>query len=132
MFHVKHHARRPRDLPVGGYDTLRTPRGRRTDHVDGDSLNMERATVVFRGRVQGVGFRWSTRSAVSSFSTTGYVMNCKDGSVRLVLEGSRHDVSSAIQAILRRMESHVTGHDVRWAPSTGEFSDFRIAPTGPA
>ena len=85
-----------------------------------------RCDVVFFGRVQGVGFRVTTRSTISRYPVTGYVANTLAGTVHLVLEGERNSVLSAIQSVLDRMDSHVTRHTMEWSSATGEFPDFRI------
>ena len=43
--------------------------------------------MYFSGHVQGVGFRYTTRSVASRFAVTGYVRNLPDGRVELVAEG---------------------------------------------
>lgn len=48
---------------------------------------LERREVRYRGRVQGVGFRYTARSIAQSYAVTGYVKNVADGSVELVVEG---------------------------------------------
>ncbi len=53
---------------------------------------MQRLEVVFRGRVQGVGFRFTVRDISKQFQVTGFVRNEEDGSVRLVAEGLREEL----------------------------------------
>jgi acylphosphatase len=40
-----------------------------------------------RGRVQGVGFRWWTRSRAQALGLTGTVRNCPDGTVEVRARG---------------------------------------------
>jgi acylphosphatase len=46
------------------------------------------------GRVQGVGFRWWTRSQALRLNLTGSVRNCADGSVEVLLRGSSERVAA--------------------------------------
>ena len=85
-----------------------------------------RARVVFRGSVQGVGFRYTTIEVASSFEVTGFVRNEADGSVELVAEGERAEVEAFLDAVSRRMARHARSRDVAWAPATGEFQGFGI------
>lgn len=48
---------------------------------------MRRVHVTVRGRVQGVGYRWSTRLVAERHEVTGWVRNCADGTVEAELQG---------------------------------------------
>ena len=85
-----------------------------------------RARVIFRGRVQGVGFRYTATCLASSHDVTGYVMNRADGSVELVAEGERAVVDAFVRAVSAAMARYVRGTELAWAPATGEFPDFDV------
>ena len=54
--------------------------------------------VVVRGRVQGVGYRaWAERTALSR-GLTGWVRNCRDGSVEAVFIGDEDAVVAMVGA----------------------------------
>ena len=48
-----------------------------------------RLTAWVHGRVQGVGFRWWTRSRARELDLTGYAANQPDGRVLVVAHGPR-------------------------------------------
>lgn len=48
-----------------------------------------RLTAWVHGRVQGVGFRWWTRSRALELGLTGYAANRPDGRVQVIAQGSR-------------------------------------------
>ncbi|HEV2061297.1 MAG TPA: acylphosphatase [Solirubrobacteraceae bacterium] len=52
--------------------------------------------VRVHGRVQGVFFRDSTRSAASSRGVVGWVRNCSDGTVEAWFEGDEEAVESMV------------------------------------
>jgi len=85
-----------------------------------------RRTVHFSGRVQGVGFRYTTRDISRNYSVTGYVENLPDGRVRLVVEGLPEEVERFVDAVSHRMQYYVSGSDQHAAVATGEFSRFEI------
>ncbi len=85
-----------------------------------------RCEIIYRGRVQGVGFRYTTRMTVTNYAVTGYVINLRDGSVRLVLEGARPTVSAAIRSVADAMGSQITDQAESWGAATGEFPTFDI------
>ncbi len=65
---------------------------------------MERLTAYVHGQVQGVGFRWWTRSRALELGLTGYAKNLADGRVLVVAEGPR----PALEALLGRLRSGTT------------------------
>lgn len=48
-----------------------------------------RLTAWVHGHVQGVGFRWWTRSRALALGLTGYAANKPDGRVQVVAQGPR-------------------------------------------
>ena len=55
---------------------------------------MSRKRVIYTGRVQGVGFRATTRSIARRHDVAGYVRNRPDGSVELVTSGADAEVDA--------------------------------------
>lgn len=56
-----------------------------------------RAHVFVTGRVQGVGFRYSTVDTASQLGLTGWVRNLPDGRVEAVFEGVRDIVEDMVR-----------------------------------
>jgi len=52
--------------------------------------------VLVSGRVQGVGFRWHTRSRASELGLAGWVRNLPDGRVEAWLEGEEGAVRTML------------------------------------
>jgi acylphosphatase len=55
---------------------------------------MVRRRVQARGRVQGVGFRYSCASEAEARNVTGWVRNLPDGGVEAVFVGAKADVDA--------------------------------------
>lgn len=84
-----------------------------------------RLTVWLHGQVQGVGFRWWTRSRALELGLSGHATNTSDGRVAVVAEGSREELTR----LLDLLHSHQTPGEVtavvdRWDAATGEFEGF--------
>jgi acylphosphatase len=47
--------------------------------------------ILFTGRVQGVGFRWTTKSIAGGFEVTGWVKNLPDGRVEMQVQAIDSD-----------------------------------------
>ena len=63
--------------------------------------------MLYEGRVQGVGFRYTARRVASGFDVCGYVSNLPDGRVELVASGESDEVDDFLAAI---RESELAGH----------------------
>jgi acylphosphatase len=55
---------------------------------------MKEAAYRVRGKVQGVGFRWWTRSRARGLGLAGTVRNCPDGSVEVRVRGTEQMVAA--------------------------------------
>lgn len=86
-----------------------------------------RISVRIEGRVQGVGFRWSTVEEARRLRLTGWVRNTLDGAVEAVAEGGRDAVDRFLSwchdgprmARVTRVRDHEE-------TATGEFESFEI------
>lgn len=58
-----------------------------------------RLTAWVHGHVQGVGFRWWTRSRALELGLTGYAANRPDGRVQVVAQGSRADCQRLLELL---------------------------------
>jgi acylphosphatase len=80
-----------------------------------------RAHVRVRGGVQGVGFRYQTRSRAQSLGLGGWVRNLPDGSVEAVFEGPDERVQSIVDWTRRGPAgARVEAVDVAWEQPTGD------------
>ena len=87
---------------------------------------MQRLRVIFKGRVQGVGFRYSALRASQSFAVTGFVKNLDNGDVELVAEGDSDTIAQFIEEIERIQSGHIVDRLIDKRPASGEFTQFQI------
>ena len=85
-----------------------------------------RRSILFSGRVQGVGFRYLTRELAADFRVTGYVKNLPDGRVETVIEGESDEVDRFHRAVSRRMYSNIRGETHEEGSPTGESDRFDV------
>ncbi|GAC58844.1 acylphosphatase [Gordonia hirsuta DSM 44140 = NBRC 16056] len=86
---------------------------------------MERLTAHVHGLVQGVGFRWWTRSRALELGVTGYAKNLADGRVLVVAEGPRE----SLDRLLAQLRSGRTAGRVDlvvedFGPARGDLTGF--------
>ncbi len=58
-----------------------------------------RLTAWVHGHVQGVGFRWWTRSRALELGLAGYAANKADGRVQVVVQGPRADCEKLLDLL---------------------------------
>jgi acylphosphatase len=90
-------------------------------------MERQRLQILYSGRVQGVGFRYTVSSLVPGFDVTGTVRNLADGTVELIVEGAREELKSFQNAIrdsgLGRLITH---EEVNWSEPKNDLRGFRI------
>ena len=83
--------------------------------------------LFYSGRVQGVGFRYTVKSAANGFEVTGTVRNLPDGRVELIAEGLKDELEAFRQAIRETgLEHFIQNEDVSWREAKNEFRGFQI------
>ena len=87
---------------------------------------MKRLHVVYHGRVQGVGFRFTVEHIAEGLNLTGWVKNRRDGSVEITVEGEEDKLNLLIEQVEDSFASYIRAKDVDWQEASGEFPDFRI------
>ncbi|MBR4548737.1 MAG: acylphosphatase, partial [Oscillospiraceae bacterium] len=75
-----------------------------------------RRRLVFRGDVQGVGFRWRARHAAAGVGATGWVRNEADGSVTMELQGSEAQIDRVLQSVESGRYIRIEAVDARTIP----------------
>ncbi|HSV88074.1 MAG TPA: acylphosphatase [Bacteroidales bacterium] len=55
-------------------------------------------SIRVRGRVQGVGFRYFTRSKANEFAISGFASNMSDGSVYIEAEGNKENLEAFLES----------------------------------
>ena len=83
-------------------------------------------TVYFSGRVQGVGFRYTTLQVAREFDVSGFVRNLADGRVQLEAEGKAVDVAAFISAVEERMHGYLRKTERSSQTRPAQFSGFAI------
>ena len=63
--------------------------------------------IIYQGRVQGVGFRYSVKRIAGGYEVVGTVRNLPDGTVELQVGGTHGEVNGFLDAVAR---SHLAQH----------------------
>ena len=84
--------------------------------------------IIVRGTVQGVCFRAKTQSMARSHNMRGQVKNLADGSVEILLEGSRDEAEKLIEALKQAGDTYeILSYTIEEIEKESSFQDFQIA-----
>lgn len=86
--------------------------------------------VIFTGRVQGVGFRYTTKEIATGFDVCGTVKNLPNGTVALEVMGEIEEVEEYLNEILEESPvSHfIKETQIDEIPLLEDVKGFRISP----
>jgi acylphosphatase len=88
---------------------------------------MERVTVLYSGRVHGVGFRVTVRRLACGYDVTGTVRNLPDGRVELVAEATRAELKAFVEGIAQsELSSFIAKQHETWHAAQGNLRGFVI------
>jgi acylphosphatase len=81
--------------------------------------------VNYWGKVQGVGFRYTTHKLAKRYPVAGYVKNLLDGQVELVAEGEAPAVERFLNDVASTMAGFIKGQTASDDSPQG-FAEFTI------
>lgn len=84
--------------------------------------------VFYSGRVQGVGFRYSTKRIASGFDVTGWVKNLPDGRVEMLAQSFEADELDAFLEDIQQssLGSHIKEREVTAIAAQSNLRGFSI------
>lgn len=82
--------------------------------------------VIFIGRVQGVGFRYTAHRMAHRHQITGFVRNLPDGTVEMFAQGPARDIDDCIQDIKEYFGDYLRETRIQEIPTDPKYKDFRI------
>lgn len=83
--------------------------------------------IIFSGRVQGVGFRYTAHRIALRCELSGYVRNLPDGTVEMFAQGHPDDVKDAIADIAESFGRYIRDTKITDANCDPRYRDFTIA-----
>jgi len=82
--------------------------------------------VLFKGIVQGVGFRYTTVRIARRYDLKGWVRNRLDGAVEMVIQGEREDVLKMIEDLKTQFQGYIQSSEVEYREPEEVFTDFSV------
>ncbi len=92
-----------------------------------EQQQLKQLEAVVSGRVQGVSFRYYTRQEAQRLGVMGWVANQRDGTVRVMAQGSDSILSQFIEFLHRGPSlARVENVEINWVEVTKKFTRFSI------
>ena len=85
-----------------------------------------RFDLVIKGRVQGVGYRYSAKVKAESMDIRGSVQNLRDGSVFVTAQGKKEAVDNFVRWCYKGPPGAIVMNIEKVQGKTDEFSEFRV------
>jgi len=82
--------------------------------------------VYYTGRVQGVGFRFTTEDIARDLGVIGWAKNLRDGRVEVMAEAEERVLTDFLTKVSVHFSRYIQDVDAEWAQATGGFKDFAI------
>ncbi len=83
--------------------------------------------VIYEGRVQGVGFRFTCKQIARGYEVVGWVRNLPDGRVELQCSGDAEEVDAFLEGIAEsELKSHIKDVKVTSIPPLAAARGFEI------
>jgi len=82
--------------------------------------------IIFTGRVQGVGFRFTAHRLANRHQLTGFVRNLRDGTVEMLAQGYSEDIDDCVRDIKEYFAGYLRETRVDEIPPDPRLTDFKI------
>ena len=85
-----------------------------------------RLDLVIKGRVQGVGYRYSAKMKAESLGIRGSVQNLRDGSVFVTAQGKKEAMGNFVRWCYKGPPGALVRDIEKIQGKTEDFSEFRV------
>ena len=82
--------------------------------------------MVFIGRVQGVGFRFTAARVAERYGLTGFVRNLRDGTVEMLVQGPGGDIDNCVTDIQESFAGYIRETKIEEVAFNAQHTDFKI------
>jgi len=84
------------------------------------------AHVVFKGRVQGIGFRFTAERLALNSGIKGWVKNLSGGDVELVCQADKKAIDSFLDKLRNQFNNYIAGEEIELTDATEKLDNFQI------
>ncbi|MFC1645720.1 acylphosphatase [Candidatus Omnitrophota bacterium] len=84
------------------------------------------ARIIYKGNVQGIGFRFTVERVALNFRVVGWVKNLTKGEVEVVAEADEETIKNFLKIIRGYFMKYIVDEQISTSEATGSFNDFQI------
>jgi acylphosphatase len=89
-------------------------------------VNQSAKHIIFIGRVQGVGFRFTALDIANHYRLTGLVRNLPDGTVEMIAQGLPDGIANCIRDVKESFGAYIRETKIKEIPTDSRYKDFKI------
>jgi len=82
--------------------------------------------IIFTGRVQGVGFRFTALDIANRYRLTGLVRNLPDGTVEMLAQGTAQTIADCLRDLQETFAGYIKKVRIEEIPPDPQYEDFKI------
>ena len=82
--------------------------------------------IVFIGRVQGVGFRFTAQRIACRYSLSGFVRNMSNGSVEMLAQGHPDDIDDCLGDLQESFANCLRDTKIEDIPPDPRYKEFNV------
>ena len=88
---------------------------------------MKRYNMIFKGRVQGVGFRYKSYLLANELGLTGDVNNLYDGDVELNIQGDREKIDLSLEKLAKDRFIRIDDIEIKEKELINDEEKFKLS-----
>lgn len=84
------------------------------------------ANIIYKGGVQGVGFRFTVERVALNYGVVGWVKNLDGGNVEVVAQADEETMKSFLNTVRGYFLKYIVDEVIRTSEPTSQLKDFQI------
>ncbi|MFC1708524.1 acylphosphatase [Candidatus Omnitrophota bacterium] len=81
---------------------------------------------MYKGRVQGIGFRFSVERIALNYEVVGWVKNLAGGDVEVVAEADEDTINNFLKTVRGYFMKYIVDEHISTLEATSELKDFQM------
>jgi len=82
--------------------------------------------VIYKGRVQGIGFRFTVERVALNFGVVGWVKNLSSSDVEVVAQAEEETIKNFLETVRGYFLRYIVDEQISTTRATDSFTDFQI------